>query len=192
MPAPRKYNNRKTAIWLVALLCLMIGVSFASVPLYRLFCQVTGFGGTTQIAESAPENISKRKITIRFNTDVYKDLPWTFQPDRRSVTLSLGEVSNMVFHVKNDSDQTLVGSSTFNVIPESAGIYFNKLQCFCFTRHALKPGESAEFPVQFFVDADLEKDPNLDGVDTITLSYTFFKASDQTLVSEAKSTSIKP
>jgi len=98
----------------------------------------------------------------------------------------------MVFHVKNDSDQTLVGSSTFNVIPESAGIYFNKLQCFCFTRHALKPGESAEFPVQFFVDADLEKDPNLDGVDTITLSYTFFKASDQTLVSEAKSTSIKP
>lgn len=185
-------NNRKTALWLFGVFVLMVGLSFASVPLYRLFCQITGFGGTPQIAEQAPAVKSNRQITVRFNTDVYKDLPWSFQPNVRSVTLPLGEVAQMVFHVHNDGDAPIIGTSTFNVTPELAAAYFNKLQCFCFTRHELKPGESADFPVQFFVDPDMDKDPNLDGVETITLSYTFFKASEQNLVSAEKPAMIKP
>lgn len=169
-------RNRKTLLKLVAVFFIMLGLSFAAVPLYRVFCAMTGFGGTTQVATAAPVQTAERLVTIRFNSDVAPNLPWSFQPEARSVTLKVGEVGRMSFHAKNMGTETLTATSTYNVTPEKAGPYFNKLQCFCFTRHTLKPGESADFPVQFFLDPAMMQDSSLDGELTITLSYTFFPA----------------
>lgn len=176
-------KNKKTLFWLLGTFAVMLALSFASVPLYRIFCQTTGFGGTTQVAKQAPKQIEGREVTIRFNTDVYPGLDWSFQPSVRSVTLKIGEVGRMSFHVKNNGGETVTASSSYNVTPEKAGIYFNKLQCFCFTEHTLKPGETAEYPVQFFIDPDMIKDAQASDVDTITLSYTFFPAAKKDLVS---------
>ncbi len=185
-PSPSQaIKNRKMMVRIVLLCAAMAGLSFASVPLYDLFCRVTGYDGTTQVAKSAPSATGHRLMTIRFNTDVNQGLGWSFQPSLRSVQVKPGEVANMSFTVKNNDDETVVGTSTYNVTPEIAGVYFNKIQCFCFTRHALKPGETAEFPVQFFVDPAIENDPNLSDVETITLSYTFFRAADQNLISQS-------
>ncbi len=169
-------NRRRaaTALLLGGVVCAMVGLSFGAVPLYRLFCQVTGFGGTTQVAEAAPVEIGERVVTVRFNADIARDLPWHFKPDQREVAVRVGETALAFYSAENRSDRTFVGSSTFNVTPVKAGVYFNKIDCFCFEEQALAPGERAEFPVSFFIDPDIAEDRRLDDVKTITLSYTFF------------------
>lgn len=167
-------SNRRLAIGLFVVPVAMVGVAYASVPLYELFCQVTGYGGTTQVAESLPETIGERVIKVRFNSDVAPDLPWAFQPVEREVELKVGESGLAFFRAENLSQRPTVGTATFNVTPLKAGPYFNKVQCFCFTEQHLAAGGSIDMPVSFFVDPAIEEDPNLSEVRTITLSYTFF------------------
>ena len=174
---PGKAASRRralTALILGGVVCGMVGLAFAAVPLYTLFCQVTGFGGTTQVADAAPAEIGERVVTIRFNADIARDLPWHFKPEQREMTVRVGEMAMAVYNAVNQSDRVLVGSSTFNVTPVKAGAYFNKIECFCFEEQTLAPGERADFPVSFFVDPDIVEDRRLDDVTTITLSYTFF------------------
>jgi len=177
-PGRAEGRNGRTALILFGLVAGMIGMSFASVPLYRLFCQVTGFGGTTQVAESLPDQVGERIVTIRFNSDVHPDLPWAFQPDQREVEIRVGESGLAFYRARNLAEVPTTGVSTFNVTPQKAGIYFNKVQCFCFEEQMLQPGEEMEMGVSFFVDPAIEEDPNLADVRTITLSYTFMRSLD--------------
>jgi cytochrome c oxidase assembly protein subunit 11 len=174
---PRKAGSRRrtmTALILGGVVCGMVGLSFGAVPLYQLFCQVTGFGGTTQVAEEAPVTIGERVVTVRFNADIARDLPWHFKPEQLEIKVRVGEMAMAFYNAVNRSDRALVGTSTFNVTPVKAGAYFNKIDCFCFEEQTLAPGERAEFPVSFFVDPDIVEDRRLNDVTTITLSYTFF------------------
>ena len=164
-----------TALVLIAVVAGMAGASFAAVPLYRLFCQVTGFAGTTQTAVAAPAEALDRVMTVRFNADVGKRLPWRFRPDQGPVELRVGEQGLAFFTAANTSNETVTGHAVFNVTPLKAGRYFTKIQCFCFDQQVLGPGETARMPVTFFVDPGIAEDPNLDDVSTITLSYTFFR-----------------
>lgn len=164
----------------LALVAGMVGLSFASVPLYRVFCRATGFGGTTQVATRGADRIIDRVMTVRFDAVVNRDLPWQFRPVQNAVDVKLGEVNEAHFRAKNLSDHALVGTATFNVTPDKAGIYFNKIQCFCFTRQRLEPGQEVDMPVTFFVDPSVADDPHMKDVGAITLSYTFFRAADQT------------
>ncbi len=156
----------------------MIGMAFAAVPLYRVFCQVTGFGGTTQRAVAAPAEANDRVVTVRFDSNIANDLGWSFRPLKREVKVRLGEVGEVSFLAKNRTARTETATAAFNVTPLSVGAYFNKIACFCFTEQTLGPGESAEMGVTFFVDPAYADDPDLDTVATITLSYTFFPADD--------------
>ena len=174
---PRKAGSRRraaTALVLGGVVCGMVGLAFGAVPLYKLFCQVTGFGGTTQVAEEAPVEIGERVVTVRFNADTARDLPWHFKPEQREIKVRVGEMAMAFYNAVNQSDRALIGTSTFNVTPVKAGAYFNKIECFCFEEQTLAPGERADFPVSFFVDPDIVEDRRLDDVSTITLSYTFF------------------
>lgn len=162
----------------VAAACLgffsgMVGLAYASVPLYQLFCQVTGFGGTPKIASAAPDNVLERTIKVRFDANV-NGVPWEFAPKVREVELRLGETMQIEYFAKNIAQRVAAGTATFNVTPESAGAYFNKMQCFCFTDTALQPGETMDMPVVFFVDPEIVNDPEGSKLTTITLSYTFF------------------
>ena len=177
-PAPRQRRKAATAAALAALVATMVGLSFAAVPLYRLFCQATGFEGTTQRAAAAPGAVARRIITVRFNTDTDPGLPWRFEPPAAPVELHAGEAATVFFRAANLSDEAVIGSAVFNVTPLKAGIYFDKVQCFCFTEQRLAPRAAAELPVSFFVDPALLADRNLDDVDTITLSYTFYRNAD--------------
>lgn len=170
---PRTRNGH-VALLLGGLVCGMIGLAFASVPLYRLFCQVTGFGGTTQVAESLPGPVSERTIAIRFNADISPDLPWRFQPEVREITLKIGEQGLVFYKATSLASEPTWGTATFNVTPLSAGQYFNKIECFCFTEQRLAAGESLDMGVSFFVDPAIEQDPGTAKLETITLSYTFF------------------
>jgi cytochrome c oxidase assembly protein subunit 11 len=174
-------RNRVVLGALVGVTLGMIALSFAAVPLYQVFCRATGFGGTTQRATQSAAQVLDRKIEIRFNTDVNSDLPWIFKPNQRSVTLKVGETGMATFHAVNKSAEPIVGTAVYNVTPEKAGLYFDKIQCFCFTQQLLKPQESADLPVAFYVDPAIAKDPNLDDVTVITLSYTFYRAKSPAL-----------
>jgi cytochrome c oxidase assembly protein subunit 11 len=180
-----KRSDLTVAIACVAFFASMIGVTYASVPLYQLFCQITGYGGTTQKAESAPSNILERTITVRFDANVSSGLPWEFQPKQREVTIRLGETADVAYLAKNIFNTPTRGKASFNVTPELAGAYFNKLQCFCFTDTTLKPGETLDMPVQFFVDPEIINEVDLKDIKTITLSYTFFPSTDETPVASA-------
>ena len=163
----------------LALICLlvtsgMLGAAYASVPLYKRFCQLTGFGGTVRQAEAAPTTVLEKPITIRFDTNV-RDLPWSFKAEQVSQTLKIGSTGLAFFKVTNTSDQTLTGRATYNVMPASAGSYFQKLECFCFTDQTLKPGQTLDFPVVYFVDPKFATDEETRGTQEITLSYTFFQ-----------------
>jgi cytochrome c oxidase assembly protein subunit 11 len=175
-----RQSRRKaaTATILAGVVAGMVGLSFAAVPLYRMFCQVTGYGGTTQRAETAPGAIGERVITVRFNADVDPNLPWQFEPEQTAVSVRVGEQGLAFFKATNLSKQAIVGQALFNVTPLKAGLYFDKVQCFCFSAQRLEPGQTAELPVTFFVDPGIVKDRNLDDVQTITLSYTFFRDKD--------------
>lgn len=167
-------SNAKVALACLGMFCFMVGAAFAAVPLYDLFCRVTGYGGTTQVANQESGTIIERMITVRFDGNVNRSLPWEFRPEQRSVTLNMGESGQLAYIARNVSDKHTTGTSTFNVTPLAAGIYFNKLECFCFIEQPLEAGETVEMPVVFFVDPAMDEDPQLKHVKEITLSYTFF------------------
>ena len=169
-------RNATTVALLGAVVLGMVGLSFASVPLYRLFCQATGFGGTTQRAAAAPAEIADAIVTVRFDAETASDLGWEFRPLQSEVRVHPGEQREVFFRAVNRSAEAVTGTATFNVTPTKSGIYFDKLQCFCFNEQRLGPGESRDMGVVFFVDPDLLKDPGTRDVRTITLSYTMFRA----------------
>ena len=152
----------------------MLGLSFAAVPLYKMFCQQTGYGGTPKIAKSLTVKPGTRYITVRFNADVDPNLPWEFIPLQKEVKVRTGEQALAYYRVKNKTDQEIVGMATYNVTPEKAGTYFNKVRCFCFEEQRLKPNQEIDMPVLFFIDPELEKEKKMDDIKTLTLSYTFF------------------
>ncbi|MEQ1942166.1 cytochrome c oxidase assembly protein [Mesorhizobium sp. VNQ89] len=164
---------------LIAAICLaffggMVGMAYAAVPLYAMFCQITGYGGTTQRVEQYSDRVLDREITVRFDANVAGGLPWEFKPTERSMTMKIGETAQAHYTSTNMFSVPTAGRATFNVTPEMAGAYFNKVECFCFTDTTLKPGETIDMPVVFFVDPDIVDVPELKNLTTITLSYTFF------------------
>jgi cytochrome c oxidase assembly protein subunit 11 len=167
--------DRKTRTALLAVLgvCTMTGVAFASVPLYRLFCQVTGFGGTTMRADAAPGAVDG-KVTVAFDANVSPKLTWQFKPEVASDTISIGARDMAFYTATNTGTVPITGTATYNVTPEAAGKYFSKIQCFCFTEQTLKPGETIRMPVIYFVDPRIMTDPDTKDVEKITLSYTFY------------------
>ncbi|WOF73097.1 cytochrome c oxidase assembly protein [Parvibaculaceae bacterium PLY_AMNH_Bact1] len=171
-------QHRNVALLLSALVVGMVGMAYAAVPLYDLFCRVTGYGGTTNTAEVAPAVAIDRSMTIRFDSNINRGLAWEFKPVELSQEIKVGESGLAFYQARNLSDETLVGTATYNVTPQSAGYYFNKIDCFCFTEQVLRPGEVVDMPVTYFVDPEIEDDKNLDHVTTITLSYTFYPKRD--------------
>lgn len=176
-------NGVQKNLRIVALLVLaggvMGGIAYASVPLYTLFCKATGYAGTTQRAEVAPTQTIDRSVTVSFDTNVDRNLPWDFKAEVPSIQVKLGETHTVKFYAHNRSDKPVTGMATFNVQPDKAGSYFSKLQCFCFDKQVLQPDQTAELAVQFYVDPAMIEDHNSDDVKNITLSYTFFRAKDQ-------------
>lgn len=172
--SPKVKSNRMVAGICVAFFVGMIGMAYASVPLYSMFCQITGYGGTTQRVEQYSDRVIDRQITVRFDANVSSGLPWDFKPVARDVTMKIGETAQAHYTATNSFSVPTAGRATFNVTPEMAGAYFNKVECFCFTDTTLKPGETLDMPVVFFVDPDIADVPELQNVKTITLSYTFF------------------
>jgi cytochrome c oxidase assembly protein subunit 11 len=171
-------KRRSKGMATTALICAgvavgMTGMAFAAVPLYRAFCQATGFDGTTRRAEKGPDTALDRTISVRFDGNV-RNLAWDFRPEQVSQTVKIGATTMAFFKATNTSDRPLTGSSNFNVVPEAAGAHFRKIECFCFQEQTIQPGETIEFPVVYFVDPELTRDPDAKRIDEITLSYTFF------------------
>lgn len=179
MAAPsNRRRNGVTVVLLASVVAGMTGLSFASVPLYRLFCQATGFGGTTQRAASAPQEIADTVVTVRFDAATAPDLAWEFRPLVREIKVRPGEQVETFYRATNRGATAATGTAAYNVTPLKSGIYFDKLQCFCFNEQLLAAGESRDMGVVFFVDPDLLKDPSTNDVRTITLSYTMFRKPD--------------
>ena len=176
MPTDMAAKNRRVLTGTLLFVALMVGVAFASVPLYRMICQVTGWGGTTQMVEKNTNQPIARMITVRFDSNVSRDLPGEFKPEAGEVSLNIGADGFVSFIAKNKTDKPLTGTAVYNVTPLKAGKYFNKTECFCFGEQVLEAGQSVHMPVVFFVDPAIVDDPEMKDIDTITLSYTFFKA----------------
>ena len=174
MTAPLTTRNRRTAGIAAGVAAAMLGLAYASVPLYSLLCQVTGLGGTVQRAAEAPASPSAQVLTIRFDANTAPSLAWNFHAAQPSMTVKAGEQAMVHYRAANTSGRTLTGTAVFNVTPESAGVYFNKIECFCFTEQTLEPGESADLPVSFFVDPAIADDADTRAIREITLSYTFY------------------
>ena len=168
-------GNLKVAGLLAGLVAGMVGLAYAAVPLYYVFCAVTGYGGTTQVADSNPKGVIAREMTTRFDATLEPGLQIKVTP-AQPIENRIGTVQTIHFTARNLSTKTVHTTAGFNVVPELAGAYFNKIECFCFTEQTLEPGETADMPVTFFVDPDLDKDPDLKTVKDITLSYTFYSA----------------
>lgn len=181
-------RNLRVAAIAALLAVAMLALGYAAVPLYRLFCQVTGFGGTTQRASESDAAIAERlaksagagTISVRFDASIDRGMPWKFAPAQATQDVAIGERSLAFYTARNNSDRPITGKASFNVTPTQAGAYFNKVQCFCFTEQTLQPGEQVRMPVLFFVDPKAKDDPNMVGVEQITLSYTFHEAKDKT------------
>lgn len=174
-------KNTKTAAAVFLIVFVMVGLAFASVPLYRLFCQVTGFGGTTMLADKLPDNIIDREITVRFDTNTSRNINWSFRAEKHQDAVKLGQQGLIAFYAKNNAKIPTAGTALYNVTPLKAGKYFRKIQCFCFNDQTLAPGEEMPMPVVYFIDPALDKDPEMDDVKYITLSYTFFPAESEEL-----------
>ena len=171
---PLAGRHRKVAAMLGALTLAMLGAAYAAVPLYAIFCQVTGYGGTTQRAKKASDVVLERKITIRFDANTARGIDWDFKPVQRKMELRIGENALAFYNAVNRSDKPVTGTATFNVSPEIVGAYFNKIECFCFTEQTLAPGQSIDMPVSFFIDPDIVKDRDANLLSEITLSYKFY------------------
>jgi cytochrome c oxidase assembly protein subunit 11 len=167
-------RNLRVALACLAVVASMAGAAFGSVPLYRMFCQITGFAGTTQRAAKPAGVVLERSITVRFDANTASSLPWRFEPVQTTLEVKLGEPALALYRATNMSDHAITGSATYNVAPEQAGIYFNKLQCFCFTEQRLAAGQTVEMAVSFFVDPAIVGDKDANGLTQITLSYTFY------------------
>ena len=152
----------------------MVGLSFAAVPLYRLYCQVTGYAGTTQRAEKASDTVLDRKVIVRFDSNVASGLPWEFEPEQRRLEVRIGETALAFYKATNTSDHAITGTAVFNVAPEAVGLYFNKVQCFCFTEQTLEPGQTVDMPVSFYIDPEFVNDDDTKVLTELTLSYTFY------------------
>ena len=175
-PPGGQRDNRRVALWCIAVLVLMTAAGFAAVPMYRIFCQRTGFGGTVSRATTGPTGaVLAQKLTVTFDTNV-RGLPWAFTPDQGSQTINIGSTGLAFFTVTNRSDQPETGHAVYNVTPEQAGAYFHKLQCFCFTDQTIPPHASIRFPVVYFVDRQFASDPDTKGYSDVALSYTFYPA----------------
>ena len=183
--AVRRGSNRQVVLVCVAALLTMGALTAASVPLYRLFCQVTGFGGTPKRADKAPDAAIDRKITIRFDANVVPGMPWTFEPAQRTIEVKIGENALAFYKAHNTSSEAIKGTATYNVSPDNAGAYFGKIECFCFTEQTLAPGESVEMPLSFFVDPSILEDRDASLIKEITLSYTFYPAAGSGAKAEA-------
>ena len=178
---PVETKNRRIAQIMVTVALAMLGLGFAAVPMYRLFCQATGFAGTTQRATEAQavdasqfaKSAGGATISVRFDSQVERGMPWTFKPLQTTQTIALGERSMAVFLAQNNSDKPVTGAATFNVVPEQTGSYFNKIQCFCFTEQTLQPHQAVRMPVIYYVDPKMLDDPDAKDIQQITLSYTF-------------------
>jgi cytochrome c oxidase assembly protein subunit 11 len=179
--APLAVRNRRVGMVALLAAMAMLGLGYAAVPLYRLFCQVTGFGGSTQVAseaqadDAAARSAGAPTISIRFDANTASDMPWTFRPQQVTDTVQIGQRDMAIFEARNLSSVPVTGTASFNVEPEQAGAYFTKIQCFCFTEQTLRPGQEVTMPVIYFVDPRALDDPNMKDVEQITLSYTFHR-----------------
>jgi cytochrome c oxidase assembly protein subunit 11 len=180
MSAPRDDKSRLRRDLAVAACCgvfvaAMVGAAYASVPLYTWFCKTTGFAGTTQVASQAPGHALGRELSIRFDSNVMPGLPWKFEPEQNEIKLRIGEVATVHYKVTNESAREITALASYNVTPPQVGAYFNKINCFCFTQQTMKPGETRELAVVFYVDSAIAKDRDQNELSTITLSYTFYR-----------------
>jgi cytochrome c oxidase assembly protein subunit 11 len=173
-PDPPLRRDLLIAFCCGGVVAIMIGLSFAAVPLYSWFCRTTGYGGTTQVAKAAPQRTSDRSITVRFDSNVAAGLPWRFEPEQRTIDVKLGQVVTVYYSVTNEAARVTAGQAGYNVSPSTVGIYFEKINCFCFTEQTMKPNERRDMAVVFYVDPKLAEDSDQDHVDLITLSYTFY------------------
>ena len=173
-----KNRNSIVGITLAAIVVGMVGMSFAAVPLYRAFCQATGYGGTPKIGPAASPGVAAQLITVRFNSDTYPDLPWHFAPVQSQVRVHLGAEQAAFYEARNLSNQAVTGVATYTVTPDKAAKYFHKTACFCFNEQTLAPNQDMQFPLSFWVDPAIATDPNTAEVHTVTLSYTFFRSLD--------------
>lgn len=179
MNAPEKSAKSLRRDMLVAACCgifaaMMVGAAYAAVPLYNWFCRATGFAGTTQVSEKAPDHVLGRMLTVRFDSNVAPGLPWKFEPEQNTIRLHIGEVATVHYKVINEAAREITAQASYNVTPLNVGGYFNKINCFCFTQQTMKPGETREMAVVFYVDPSIVKDSDQDTLNTITLSYTFY------------------
>lgn len=174
-------KNTKTLLAVFLVVVGMGALAFASVPLYRMFCQVTGYGGTTQVSADLPDKVLKREITIKFNADIDPALPWSFKPEERERVVKIGQQGLTSFVAQNKDKAPTTGTALYNVTPPKAGKYFHKIQCFCFDEQTLTPGQEMHMPVVFYIDPALDEDESMRDVKTITLSYTFFPAESKEL-----------
>ena len=185
--------KNKTAYYIATMAVCIFGVGYASVPLYKVFCQMTGFGGTTQVADKAKANTVKpvdgaEIVKVTFACNVHDTMPWSFKPTQKSVKIVPGETALAFYTVKNNANYPVTGVATYNVHPPKAGLYFNKIQCFCFEEQRLGPNEEIDMPVFFFVDPEFTEDPAMNNCHSITLSYTFFKTGDEKPIAKNDST----
>ncbi|HEY5377925.1 MAG TPA: cytochrome c oxidase assembly protein [Pseudolabrys sp.] len=181
---PRKERKALRRDMLIAASCgvlvaSMVGASFAAIPLYNMFCRVTGFAGTTQVSRIAPTHELGRELTVRFDSNVMPGLPWKFEPEVNSIKLRIGEVVTVHYKVINEAARTITAQASYNVSPTTTGAYFDKINCFCFTKQTMKPGETREMTVVFYVDPKIITDRDLDSLTTLTLSYTFYRLPDE-------------
>jgi cytochrome c oxidase assembly protein subunit 11 len=166
-------RQNRTAAWLALVVLVMVSLSFAAVPFYRWFCQVTGYAGTTSVAKVAPGPVLDQTVRIRFDASVERGMPWVFKPEVRLMDLKIGETGIAFYTATNPTDHVIAGQASYNVSPDQAGGYFTKIECFCFTQQILQPGQTVEMPVTFYVDPAIAKDPEAQYIHEITLSYTF-------------------
>ena len=181
-------KNTRSAFMAAMFALAMLGVGYAAVPLYEIFCRVTGYGGTTQrvdAAQAATVQATTKTMSIRFDSNVNSALPWTFKPENATDRVSIGARDMAIYIAKNESSQPVTGTATFNVTPVLAGKYFHKIQCFCFTEQLLKPGQQMRMPVLYYVDPAILEDPETKDIEEITLSYTFYRSKDGQAVDTA-------
>lgn len=163
----------RTGVWLGGLVAVMLGLSFAAVPFYDLFCRITGYGGTTSVSTAAPDVVLDQTVLVRFDASVAAGMPWKFKPQQHQMTLRIGETALAFYEAHNPTDRPIAGTASYNVAPDQAGGYFTKIECFCFTEQVLQPGETIVMPVSFYVDPSIVDHPEAGLIREITLSYTF-------------------